>query len=167
MNDVNVYAPPETDIRQGSGADGGDAALRRMSTKEVKALFNHSSTIRALIFLWCLGLAIMAVAIPVLLFVGASGGNDAGVTLIMGVIFLLLGAFQFACVYGCWNRLPWGRTVGIIICAFTLLSFPIGTIIGIFGILAFSNGQRLFGEDRLTHAQLKAEVAYRKANNVR
>ena len=44
MNDANVNAPPETDIRKGSGAEGGDAALRRMSTKEVKKLFNHSST---------------------------------------------------------------------------------------------------------------------------
>jgi hypothetical protein len=167
MSEVNVYAPPETDILKGGGAHGGDAALRQMSTKEVKKLFNHSNTIRALIFLWCLGLVGMAVGIPVLLFAGARGGNGSGVTLILGVIVLFFAAFQFACVYGCWNRLTWGRTVGIIVCAFALLSFPIGTIIGIFGILAFSNGARLFGEDRLTHAQLKAEVAYRKANDIR
>ena len=167
MNDVNVYAPPQTDIRKGSGAEGGDAALRQMSTKEVKKLFSHSNTIRTLIFLWCLGLAIMAVAIPFLLFAGASGGKDAGGVLVMGVIFLLFGGVQGACVYGCWNRLPWGRTFGIVVAALSLPCVPIGTIIGILGILAFSNGKRLFGEGRLTHVQLKAEVAYRKANNIR
>lgn len=167
MNDANVYAPPQTDIRQSGDAQGNDPALRALSTKELKKLFNHSHTIRALIFLWCLGVALMAIAAPFLLIAGAGGGREAGEALFYGIICLVGGAFQAAGIYGCWHRLPWGRTVGMVICVLNLPSIPIGTIIGILGLLAFSGGKRLFGPDRLTHEQLKAEVAYRKANNIR
>lgn len=167
MNEANVYAPPETDIRQSSSGEGHDPALRPMSTKDLKKLFSHSNTIRVLIFLWCLGLAFLALAVPVMFIAAASGDKEAVVSLIMGVLFLIFGALQAAGVYGCWNRLPWGRTVGIVLCVLSLPSFPLGTIIGILGIIAFSGGSRLFGPDRLTHERLKAEVAYRKANHVR
>lgn len=167
MNDVNAYAPPETDIRQSGGGEGSDAALRHLSTKELKKIFNHSNTIRALIFLWCLGLVFMVLAVVFLLIGGAMGGKDTDGAMVMGVVFLLFAALQGACVYGCWNRLPWGRTFGMVVCALSLPSIPIGTIIGILGLIAFSGGARLFGPKRLTHQQLKAEVAYRKANNIR
>lgn len=167
MNEANVYAPPETDIRQSISGEGDDPALRQMSTKELKKLFNHSNTIRVLIFLWCLGLAFLVFAVPVMFLAAASGDKEAVVSLVMGILFLVFGALQAAGVYGCWNRLAWGRTLGIVLCALSLPSFPIGTIIGILGIIAFSGGGRLFGPDRLTHERLKAEVAYRKANNIR
>lgn len=165
MND-NVYAPPETDIRQQGGSEGHDPALKDMSTKDLKKLFNHSNTIRTLIFLWCLGAVLMAIAGPILLVAGTTGKNASEMP-IFGIIYLIGAVVQAAAIYGCWHRLPWGRRMGMIICVLSLPSFPIGTAIGIMGLMAFGKGKCLFGPDRLTHAQLKAEVAYRKAHNIR
>ena len=167
MNDANVYAPPQTDIRQNVGHEGDDPALKAMSTKDLKKLFNHSHTIRALIFLWCLGVALMTIAAPFLLIASTGEGKESREALTYGIICVFGAIFQAAGIYGCWHRLTWGRTLGLIICALNLPSVPIGTIIGILGLLAFGNGKRLFGPDRLTHEQLKAEVAYRKAHNIR
>lgn len=159
MNDTNVYAPPQTDIRQNTGGGGNDPALRGLSTKDLKALFNHSHTIRALIFLWFLGLALILLVI--------AGTARMGTANAMGVPLLLLGALLAACIYGCWHRPSWGYPVGIVVCVLILMAFPIGTLCGLLGLFAFVNGKRLFGPDRLTHEQLKAEVAFRKANNIR
>jgi hypothetical protein len=167
MNDANVYAPPETDIRQSGTGSGGDAALRRMNTKEVKKLYNHSRSIGALVFLWSLGLGatiLGVIAMSSLKGKALEEGPSSGVLIaIVGVMVAIYGA----AVYSCWTRQSWGRVLGIVLCALMLLNFPLGTLIGIFGLIALIGGSRLFGPDRLTHAQLKAEVAYRKANNIR
>jgi hypothetical protein len=166
MTEANVYAPPTTDIRQQGNSEGHDPALKSMSTKDLKKLFNHSHTIRALIFLWCLGLTLLTLFIPFMLFDSSKGSNNTDGSLML-LVLVPLFFLQVGAVYGCWNRLPWGRTVGIIICVLSLPSVPIGTAIGILGIIAFAKAKRLFGPDRLTHTQLKAEVAYRKAHNIR
>lgn len=167
--DANAYAPPTTDVRQ-SMTPGGDDALKRLSTKEVKKLFNHSRSVGALVFLWSLGVVVTAaILIPNFLAgVKQAGGQtgDGMVTVFLG-IFGAVMVLQVAGVYGCWVRASWARTVGIILCVLMLLNFPLGTLIGIFGLIALISGGRLFGPERLTHQQLKAEVAYRKANNLR
>lgn len=170
MNDVNVYAPPQTDIRQSvPGINGGDAALQDLNTKEVKKLYNNSRSIGALVFLWCLGAILMSFAAFGMIMGGrsTSAGQDDTPVAFLIVVFVGIVAINLAGVVGCWTRQGWGRVVGFILCALMLLNIPLGTIIGLFGLIALSGGARLFGPNRLTHQQLKAEVAFRKKNNIR
>jgi len=62
-------------------------------------------------------------------------------------------------------RSNWGRVMGIIACAFMLLRIPIGTIIGIMGLVAFIKAKELFGPDRITHAEVKR--AFKQAKRER
>ena len=91
MNEANVYAPPQTDIRQNVGHEGDDPALKAMSTKDLKKLFNHSHTIRALIFLWCLGVALMTIAAPFLLIASTGEGKESREALTYGIIYSVAG----------------------------------------------------------------------------
>lgn len=161
MNDANAYAPPETDIRQ-SPADGGNGF--KIGNVESRKLYNHSRSVGALVFLWCLGLVVMvAVFIPnVMASSKQAGGNTDGVNILIGVAGVM-SLLMLAGIVGCWMRTTWGRIIGFILCALMLLNFWLGTLIGIFGLIALINGKRLFGPDRLTHRYLKEAVAAYKA----
>ncbi len=72
-----------------------------------------------------------------------------GTLLIVGAILLIaMGIVYFLVGRGLWNRKSWARIAAIILCALSIFSFPIGTIIGGFGIYLFGfeeNVKRLFG----------------------
>jgi len=155
--DTNAYAPPETDVRQSAS---GDSTGSKLSPGEARKLYNHSRSIGALVFLWCLGVAVMvAIFIPnALESAKQAGGNSDRLAVLMtivgGMVLLMLAG-----IVGCWRRDSWGRIIGFILCSLMLLNFWIGTLIGIFGLIALTKGKRLFGPDRLTHRQLKETVA--------
>lgn len=147
---ANVYAPPV----EAGGPIEDRHAFSDHSTAELKKLYNHSHTVGTLGVLWCLG-----VAVGIWLGVMALGG-DGGTTL--GLIILAATGLQLAAVIGAFGRAAWGRTVGMIACGLMLLNIPLGTVIGIFGLIAYGGGGRLFGEGRYRHAELKAEYKRRK-----
>ena len=47
-------------------------------------------------------------------------------------------------------------------CSVMLINVPIGTLLGILGLVAFIRGERLFGPDRYVGRELKAELKRRK-----
>lgn len=156
----NAYAPPATDVRQSVPEGPGG---RKLGPDEARRLYNHSRSIAALVFLWCLGLVlIVAIFIPnVLESTRQAGGNTEARTIFMAV-FGIMGLLMLAGIVGCWMRTDWGRIVGFILCSLMLLNFWIGTLIGIFGLIALANGRKLFGPKRYTHRLLKDTVtAYR------
>lgn len=79
--------------------------------------------------------------------VGSSGDPDApigGAVLGMvgvaaGVIFGITGAAGIACGIGLLKFKPWGRILGIICCVLSLISFPFGTILGVYGLWVLFN----------------------------
>lgn len=157
---MNAYAPPATDIRQNPIDSAG---APKLGPDEARRFYNHSRSIGALVFLWCLGLVIMAaILVPnVLESAKRAGGNpDLGLffAIVGGMVLLLLAG-----IVGCWRRESWGRVVGMVLCALMLFNFWIGTLIGIFGLIELARSSRLFGPGRLTHRHLKATVAAYKA----
>lgn len=71
---------------------------------------------------------------------GAPPGTERTVGVLFGLIFgfvillvlaqVLLNAFAG---YGIWKARSWGRVVGILSSMLTVMSFPIGTAIGVYG----------------------------------
>jgi len=61
----------------------------------------------------------------------AGGGFMAGLFAIMGFILLVIGIVDIFVGFGLWKFRNWARIVAIVFAVISLLSFPIGTIIGI------------------------------------
>lgn len=157
----NVFAPPQAELE----ARVGPEDLWEMEFKRVKKLAMASINIRVLGVLWGLGAfgVIAGVAMIAMGTGAASGGPDMrGASLGLGAIFLVSGGLSVAACYSAFARPGWGRPLGIVLLVLGLLSFPFGTIIGILGLIAYVQGKRLFGADKLEHKDVMAVYKQRK-----
>jgi len=73
-----------------------------------------------------------------------------------------IGVFWAVTAFGLYLRSQWGRVLGYVLAIFSLLGFPLFTILGIYFLLSLSRGGRLFGQERVTSKGIKAEVERRK-----
>lgn len=160
----NVYAPPAT--ADPALAEPGDGPLG-LTWAEVRRLRNASHSIRALGAVWCIAVAILAL-------VGTPHFGSEREGVLLAVIGLTAAVLLAGC-YCAWFRPAGGRVIGLIACALTMLQIPLeillgirgpipriplGTLIGILGLIAFARSRRLFGPQRITHRQISA--AYRE-----
>jgi hypothetical protein len=65
------------------------------------------------------------------------GGVFMGMGVVFGIVMLVLGAFTLLTAFNVLKEKPVGRTLGIIISILVLLSFPLGTALGIYGLWFF------------------------------
>jgi len=94
--------------------------------------------------------------------VGAGGDPDAavampiigltGAALVVFVVVMSLPAIVIG--YGLYQLRPWSRIAGIVLSVISLISFPFGTMIGIYGlwVLFSKDGQTLFEPAKITQA---------------
>lgn len=153
---ANPYAAPA--VTEVSVAERLNFA--EISTKALKTLRSDSHTIRAMAGLIILGLVFILIgAVDAL----ASGGGFGAPEF---AILALIGGWNTVVLTGLITRQPWGRVVGLISGGLILLGFPIGTVIGVFFLIALSRSKRLFGADRYLHKDLEKEWKHRKRNGV-
>lgn len=81
----------------------------------------------------------------------------------MYYVLIAIAVLQLVVAFGLFTRPGWGRAAGLLVCAISLINIPVGTIFGIVGILAMYPNKNLFGENRISHGELKAEYKARKA----
>ena len=154
MTEENPYTPPVADPSIAPQRQ----SLPEMDTPSLKVLRNDSHTIRALG-----ALSVLAAIVGPMIILFAPQEESPGLAYaIGGGFFLFFGLVS----YCSWWRPSWGRIPGILYCALALFSFPIGTIIGILGIISYARGGPLFGPDRYPHSVLDAEWKYRKRHGV-
>jgi hypothetical protein len=94
--------------------------------------------------------------------VGVSGDPDAAVALpVIGltgmalVIFALLMSLPALIIgYGLYQLRPWARVGGIVLALVSLIAFPFGTVLGVYGlwVLFSKDTERLFAATAATHA---------------
>ncbi len=77
-------------------------------------------------------------------------------------LYLGLIILNIVALIGLIMRTTWGRIIGILTCGIWCLKFPIGTLIGIWGIVTLAPSSNLFGPKRILHKDLKNELKYRK-----
>ena len=102
----------------------------------------------------CGALVLVAVFGGVAALVGAEGDPDAafvvpiiGLTGIALVLFIVTMSVPSIIIgYGLYRLRPWSRIAGIVLSIVSLISFPFGTILGVYGlwVLFSKDGQRLF-----------------------
>ncbi|MBA2305744.1 MAG: hypothetical protein H0W08_24355 [Acidobacteria bacterium] len=84
----------------------------------------------------------------------AAEGDDAALALpiigltgtIVTIFLLALSVPGLLAGYGLLNLKPWGRILGIVLCAINLINIPFGTVFGIYGLWVLLNNEseRLF-----------------------
>lgn len=156
MTEPNPYATPESDTT----VTAARINFHDLDTKAVKKLRNNSHTIRTLGLLNLLGILIIAAVMVVKYFYQGDQTNIVDPILIVSIIVGLITIYAF------WWRPAWGQAFGFISCALMLFGFPIGTIIGILGIIALAQSRALFGPERPLHRDLEKEWKYRKKNKI-
>jgi hypothetical protein len=154
MGEENPYRPPAGD----PSVAPERCEYKDLDTKTLKRLRNHSHTVRTIGALGALGILVG----PAIVFFSPSESSFAVVTGV-GIGILVLGGLV---VYGCWWRPSWGRIPGTLYCILSLVGFPIGTAIGVFGLIAFGSGAALFGPARYRHSILESEWKYRKKHRI-
>ena len=142
-SETNPYQSPEADF---GGPDLPDG-LAGMTPKEVQKLYYRSSNISAIAGVFVIGM----LGISGMLFFASTSMENPGVKLVLLASLVFYG---FA-VAGLAMRTDWGRVLGIIACIISLISVPLGTIVGIVGLVAFFKAKILFGPDRVTHKVVK------------
>ena len=155
----NVFAPPRATLDTREGPE----ALWELSWKEIRKLYLASVNVRALGVLYGLGAVGAVIGGAMVAFSPAGSQTETGVPLAgIGAIVLVLGLIYVAACVSSFTRPVWGRWLGMVLCVLSLFSFPLGTLIGIIGIIAYAQGGRLFGPERLMHKDLAAVYKQRK-----
>lgn len=75
---------------------------------------------------------------------GVSLIAGSGIGLLFGGFFLIFGLPGTLLGYGLLTGKSWSRVLGIIFSFFDLLNFPLGTILGIYGLVVLFNAETEF-----------------------
>ena len=151
----NVFAPPQAELETRVGPE----ELWEIPYKQVRKLAMATLNIRALGVLWGLGSMVLIAGLVAVAFTPSQASAPATIS---AVLLVLIGGLSVAACYSAFSRPAWGRPLGIVFCALALLNFPFGTIIGILGLVAYVQGKRLFGPDKLLHKDVMAVYKVRK-----
>lgn len=95
----------------------------------------------------CMTLVAGAIAVGVMMFLGAASGQVEGVALFslvstfIGVIFLITSVPQIVGGIGLLGMSNWARILILVLAALSLLNIPFGTILGIYTFWALLNGK--------------------------
>ena len=157
----NVFAPPRASL----DVQEGPEVLWQMSWKDIRKLYLASVNVRALGFLYGLG-AFGVFAVAATTVIGMSQATETPLDTVPGALFsgllVVMGVLYVSACVTSYTRPKWGRVLGIVLCVLGLISFPFGTLISIFGLIAYAQGGKLFGPERLLHKDVAAVYKQRK-----
>ncbi len=160
----NPYSAPEFDS---IGGDSRRLSFPDLSFKEVKKLKNHSASITTLAVLWIIGFLVSLGYAAALMIGGVERADgDAFILALVIAVVVVLSIFQLVTAIGCFRRTSWSRVCGMIVCVLMLINIPVGTALGILGLIAFAQSGALFGPDRYSPRELKQEFAHRKRHRI-
>lgn len=145
----------ESESEPKNDAPPAESALSLLSTKEVKKLHNRSRSLRALSFFWLLAAALCVV------FTATAAPQTVG-----SIIYPVYAGLAVLAAIGSFLFKTWSRLLSMALCVLLLIAFPIGTIFGVLGLIALWGSKPLFGSNRISQDQLRAELKLRESNNV-
>jgi hypothetical protein len=93
----------------------------------------------AVVLLLALVFATMFGAVGVLAGSASEGAVLGGIGLVVAIFIAALAIPSLICGWGLLNYKPWARTLGIILSVFQLASFPMGTMLGGYGLWVLLN----------------------------
>ena len=133
----NPYAP--------AVISSGDPTVGSRSEQIRKQHLSHEASVKSIGILYILG-GLAGIGFGIMFIVQALDGTLPGeavmITLIVGIVCLLLSAFQLMVAVGLRKLAPWVKIPGMILAGIGLLGFPVGTLINgyILYLLASAKG---------------------------
>jgi hypothetical protein len=153
----NVFAPPRANLETREGPE----ALWDMTFKQVRKLYLASVNVRALGVIYALG-ALGLISASTFMFADVDPNVRAAIPAGLTAFYVGIGIVFVAGTVTSYMRPRWGRWLGIVLCVLMLFNIPLGTAIGIIGLIAYAQGGKLFGRDRLLHTDVAAVYKQRK-----
>jgi hypothetical protein len=154
-----MHMPPVNDLRPQGEGESGDDSLATASTEALQ-LMRYTPLICTVIgILWILSAAFFNAIYTIVLVASSSEEGGPGTGVVVGL--MLFGLCIGVAGVGMLLRAGWVRYPAMVLCALYLIGFPLGTILGVFGLLALVKGRRMFGRHRLTVAEVDAEILRR------
>ncbi len=150
----DIYTPPSSKLTSSDSA--------QFSDKQIKKIASSWRQLKLLSIAWGFFFVFPGLSMILLAIYGAM--NESPFPTEVLVVFLAISAVFGLTIYGSLKRKSWGRILGVIVCALLLFAFPIGTFLGIVGLVAYSRLKFAFSPDgSLLLSQLLEE---RKAQKI-
>ena len=128
-----------------------------LSLPELKKLCTHGVAIQVLAVVWILlALGLGAVSYAIL-----TREHDL-INMAISIFFIIWGLTFLLSAFGLLLRYAWARYCGMFLCVSVIWTFPIGTAIGVTGLLSLAGSERLFGSGKYDLAGLYAEYHRRR-----
>ena len=139
---TNIYSAPQSELVQNDYSEYSDKDLKRIS--------NSWRHLRLVLIIFCVFSVLPAALFGVLSIAVPTEEYDGflGLTVLFGIfsgIYLLVS-------WGTLNLKRWGRITGIAISGLSLLSIPVGTLLGAVALVSYSRLKSFFvpgGKERL------------------
>jgi hypothetical protein len=136
--------------------------IQEMSEEQLNLLLRRDKVINVFSVIF----VIMAL-VCLIIFLGAAldssrPPNMAGLFIGTSIGIIIYGFLALGSI----ARISFLRVPTIIIFGIMLLGIPIGTILGIYGLMSFTKAQPLFGPDRIHQDEIKLEINKRKPQEV-
>ena len=164
--DAAKFASPENPLQ---------GRLSKYSPQELKKLYYRSCNVSAISFLAIAGSAFLLVMLyntgkmPGQETIEQMPGQEELKRFFITYIIALqvLGGLQtIVAAIGLMMRTNWGRIIGIIVLSQNIYNVPMGTIVSVVGLFALFKAEELFGNDRITHKELKVALKELKKNRI-
>ena len=159
----NQYAAPKADIDIPNDYDG-DNPLYAMDFKALQKLYYRSHNVSSI--------AGIFVIFALLGFFGIYFASEDGrLTTEALAVATCTMSLLIATIVGLILRSSWGRILGIILCFLLVASLflrinLIALFVGLAGLFAFFAAPQLFGDDRITHKEIKEVWKDRKKRKI-
>lgn len=154
----DVFAPPKANLE----TRVGPTILWEMELKQLRKLYNASRTIRTIGVLWGIGATLVGLGTIAALFAVVAGPTQRSAWWVIPLL-VASAALSIAGTWTAFTRPGWGRPLGFVLNALSLINIPFGTIIGLFGLVAYGQGAILFGPDKVLHKDLVDVYKRRKS----
>jgi ABC-type glycerol-3-phosphate transport system permease component len=147
MSESNPYEAPKIVVAP------IEQSLDTISDQNLKRLYVKSKTLKRTTFLCILYVSVS---------LGCLASSFIDNTWLLYPILAFLALLSLVTAFAISKRPSWGRKQGVIFSMFSLILFPVGTVIGVVILTSLLGSERLFGPYRISHSRLNDETLRRK-----
>ncbi len=124
----DIYKSPDSELLTLESSD--------FSEKETKKILASWRQLKLLCIVWALFFVLPGIIMIPLIIPGVINGKSYPIE---GALFFIAFSSLFGlAIFGSLKLKIWGRILGIILCFFLLFGFPVGTLLGVVGLIAYS-----------------------------
>lgn len=147
--DNDIYEAPKAELSISSSS-----LLSKIPASEIIVTFRRSKRIRVVQGIW-FALFVILILSSVILLYECYRELGASCNVMTAAPSMLMAGLYLICSIACYKRTEVAYFVLMVFLILHLFLFPLGTIVGIYGLSGLVKGKNLFGSDKIEHNELK------------